>query len=219
MTMRTLLVCGGLLAATACAAEPAHERYQRASASVETVRVEMPVDPRRNGLSWEQTELVQALAGEYKTRGRGAFVVSYPQDAGNAEAALAAIADVRTLLNEQGLDWRNIGGGAYRAAGEDFAPVVFSFEAYRAVAANCDMGWDDMRLTGQGRGWRQFGCATESNIAAMVANPRDLGAAQDTDPADAIRRQTVIDRWREGEATASQRSGDERGTVSDAVGN
>lgn len=218
--MRSFLI-PALLAALAlagCAAEPAHERYQRASAGVELVRVEMPVYPERNGLSWEQLELIEALAGEYKARGEGGFVISYPQNSANADAAIAAIADARTELNNHGLDWRDIGGGAYEAGGRIHAPVIFSFTAWRAYAAPCDVGWDDLRLTGAGRGWTQFGCATEANFAVLVANPRDLAGARAFDDPDSVRRQTVIDAWRQGQSTSSERSASERGVLSDAIG-
>ncbi|MGP1275923.1 MAG: CpaD family pilus assembly lipoprotein, partial [Caulobacterales bacterium] len=109
------VILAGALCLTACSSRP--EPMPRASAVAETVRVEMPVDPRDNGLTWAQQELIEALAGEYKARGHGPFVISYPQNAGNADAALGAIADVRTALHGHGLDWQQIGGGAYEARG------------------------------------------------------------------------------------------------------
>ena len=200
---------------SACASAPVEQ--PRASAVAETLRVEMPVDPRDSGLTWAQLELVEALAGEYKARGHGPFVISYPQNAGNAEAAISAIADVRTALYGHGLDWRQITGGAYEAGGYAEAPLIISFTRYRAVAPQCDGRWTDVRNTGAGRGWGDFGCATAHNLAAMVADPRDLVAGRTFDDPDAARRQTVIEQWRRGESTSSQRSAEESGTVSRAV--
>lgn len=200
---------------SACASAPVD--LPRAGAAPETVRVEMPVDPRDSGLTWAQLELIEALAGEYKARGHGPFVISYPQNAGNAEAAISAIADVRTALYGHGLDWRQIAGGAYEAGGYAQAPLIISFTRYRALPPQCDGRWTDVRNTGAGRGWGDFGCATEQNLAAMVADPRDLVSARTLDDPDAARRQNVIDQWRRGENTASQRSAGESGTVSRAV--
>jgi pilus assembly protein CpaD len=200
---------------TACASAP--EAMPRASAIAETVRVEMPVDPRDNGLTWAQLELIEALAGEYKARGHGPFVISYPQNAGNADAALGAIADVRNALYGHGLDWREIGGGAYEAGGYAQAPVIFSFTRYRAVAPECENRWRDVRNARPGSRWGGFGCATEHNLAATVADPRDLVTPRTFDDPDAARRQTVLDRWRQGQSTTSERSAGESGTVSRAV--
>lgn len=209
-----ILLCTALVLG-ACASAPVER--PRSDAVAETVRVEMPVDPRDSGLSWAQLELIEALAGEYKARGHGPFVISYPQNAGNADAAIGAIAEARTALYGHGLDWRQITGGAYEAGGYAQAPVIFSFTRYRAVPPQCDGRWTDVRNTGAGRGWGGFGCATERNLAAMVADPRDLVTPRTFDDPDAARRQTVIERWRRGESTTSQRSSDESGTVSRVV--
>lgn len=122
--LRALILSLAIAGVTAaCASAP--QELPRASAVPETVRVEMPVDPRDNGLTQAQLELIEALAGEYKARGHGPFVISYPQNAGNADAALGAIADVRNALHGHGLDWRQITGGAYEAGGYVSAPVIF----------------------------------------------------------------------------------------------
>lgn len=214
--MRPAFAALALLAASGCISTPPGERPE-ASAHQETVRVEMPVDPRDNGLTWAQIDLVAALAGEYKARGHGPFVISYPAEAGNAEAAIAAIAEVRTRLYEHGLDWRQIGGGAYRASGRDSAPVIFSFTRYVATAPDCPESWNDVRNTVAGEHWAQFGCATANNLAAMVADPRDLVSPRGMDDPDAARRQSVIEAWRRGEPTATERTQSERGTVSEIV--
>lgn len=203
------------LSAAACAGAP--RELPRASAVEEVVRIEMPVDPVHNGLTWAQIELVETLAAEYKARGHGPFVISYPQNAGNADAALDAIAETRTRLYAAGLDWTVIAGGAYEARGRDQAPVVFSFDRYRAVAPACPDGWTDLRAAPAGDAWPRFGCATARNIAAMVADPADLAGARDFDDPDAARRQTVLDRWRQGQPTSTQRAEGESGAVSEVV--
>ncbi|MFT6460720.1 MAG: pilus assembly protein CpaD [Maricaulis maris] len=59
-----------------------------------------------------------------------------------------------------------------------------------------------------------FGCALAVNLAAMVADPRDLVAPRDMEAGDTGRRQTVIEGYREGQSTASERSDYESGAVS-----
>ena len=205
------------LVLTACASAPAE--WPRASAVPETVRVAMDVDPRDNGLNWSQIELIETLAAEYKARGHGPLVISYPQNAGNAEAAVAAIAEARTRLYAHGLEWTQIAGGAYEAGGQSQAPVLFSFNRYQAVAPDCPERWTDLTNAAPGRHWPRFGCATAANLAAMVADPRDLETPRTFGAPDAARRQTVLENYRRGESTASQRTGDESGAVSDAVDN
>ena len=54
------------------------------------------------------------------------------------------------------------------------------------------------------------GCATQKNLAAMVANPEDLIQPRPETPPLAARRATAMDKYRKGEdpATVYQNSGD-----------
>ena len=216
--LRLLPILAAGLWLTACAASAPSE-IPRASAAPETVRVEMPVDARDNGLTWAQIDLIATLATEYKARGHGPMVISYPQNAGNAAAAVDAIAEARTRLYAHGLDWRDIAGGAYEARGRASAPVVFSFTRYQAVAPDCPGGWEDLTNVRGDDNWNRFGCATAANLAAMIADPRDLSAPRGFDAPDAARRQTVLENYRAGRATQSARSEADSGAVSDAVEN
>lgn len=217
-TIRLFFAALAGLALAACAGSPPRA-IPEATAVPETVRVEMPVDGRDNGLTWDQIELIGALAGEYKSRGHGPLVISYPRDAGNSDAAIEAIAEARTRFYEAGLSWREISGGAYNAAGRMNAPVIFSFTRYRAIAPACPAGWDDMRNDPMGQSDERFGCATAANFAAMVADPRDLTTPRTFADPDAARRQRVLDQYRAGQPTGTQRGPDETGRVSDAVNN
>ena len=200
-----------------CASAP--QPLPRATAAPETVRVSMDVSARDNGLTWNQIDVINAVATEYKARGHGPLVISYPQNAGNADAAISAIAEARTQLYEAGLDWRQITGGAYEAGGRTSAPVIFSFTRYQAIAPECDTRWNDMANVRANENCPRFGCATANNLANMVADPRDLVAPRTMDGPDTGRRQTVLDNYRQGESTASQRSDRESGAVSSSVGN
>ncbi|WP_306015397.1 CpaD family pilus assembly protein [Oceanicaulis sp. MMSF_3324] len=200
-----------------CASAP--QPLPRATAAPETVRVSMDVSARDNGLTWNQIDVINAVATEYKARGHGPLVISYPQNAGNADAAISAIAEARTQLYAAGLDWRQIAGGAYEAGGRTSAPVIFSFTRYQAIAPECDTRWNDMANVRANENWPRFGCATANNLANMVADPRDLVAPRTMDGPDTGRRQTVLDNYRQGESTASQRSDRESGAVSSSVGN
>lgn len=216
--LRILPVLATVVALSACASR-APEPLPQASAVAETLRVEMPVDPRDNGLTWAQIDLIASLADEYKARGHGPLVISYPQDSMNAAAAIDAIAEARTRLYDHGLSWRQIAGGAYRAPGQANAPVIFSFTRYQSVAPDCPGGWEDLTRARAGESWERFGCATAANFAAMVSDPRDLIAARGMDPADAARRQTVLDRYRAGEPTGATATDADSGTVSDTIDN
>lgn len=48
-----------------------------------------------------------------------------------------------------------------------------------------------------------FGCAHQSNITVMAANPKDLQTPRAMTPRDAYSQQRVLDAYREGEDTTS----------------
>jgi pilus assembly protein CpaD len=212
------LLAAFALTLSACSTTVVDMSLPQASAAAETFRADMPVDPADNGLTWAQLDLLTAIASEYKQRGHGPLVISYPQGGDNEEAAIGAIANARSHLYAQGLGWRQISGGAYDARGQHNAAVLFSFMRYRAVAPDCPDGWENLASQGDNRHHARFGCATAANLAAMISDPRDLIAPRDEQAADSGRRQTVIDHYRAGESTASQRSDYESGAVSN-VGN
>ena len=203
-----------LAALSACATTgPEQAALPQASAVAETYRAEFAVDPRDNGLTWAQEGVLAAVAAEYKARGHGPLVISYPQGAGNEDAAIGAIAEARNFFYDRGIDWRNITGVAYDARGREQGALVFSFTRYAAVAPECG-NWDNLARNPGNNRHSNFGCTLAANLAATVADPRDLIAPRTMETPDAGRRQTVIELYRSGESTASERSDHESGAVS-----
>lgn len=215
-TLATILAASSL-ALAGCASTPVGLDLPQATAEAELFRADMPVDPRDNGLNWSQLDLLAAIAEEYKARGHGPLLISFPEGGTNEQAAIAAIANARTYLYEAGLDWRQISGGAYDARGRGDAAVIFTFTRYRAVAPDCPQGWSNLARNFDNRHEARFGCAMAANLAEMVSDPRDLVAPRGMDAPDAGRRQTVLDRYRAGESTTSQRSEYESGAVSNVA--
>ncbi|MFY0638632.1 CpaD family pilus assembly protein [Maricaulis maris] len=212
-----LIGLASLVSLGACATQtpPAGLNVPQATAVAETYRAEFAVDERDNGLTWAQQSVLASVAAEYKARGHGPLVISYPQGAANEDAAIGAIAEARSFFYEQGIDWRVITGGAYDARGQRHGELIFSFTRYAAQAPReCNGSWDNMAMEFDNQHHSNFGCAMAVNLAAMVADPRDLVAPRDMEPGDTGRRQTVIDGYRAGESTASERSDYESGAVS-----
>jgi pilus assembly protein CpaD len=56
-------------------------------------------------------------------------------------------------------------------------------------------------------------------MAAQIENPRDIAGPRKADPADAARRSVVLDKYRQGEVTASKTDPNANGHVSTAVQN
>ncbi len=60
-----------------------------------------------------------------------------------------------------------------------------------------------------------FGCATQHNLAAMVADPRDLVEPRGMGEIDATRRTTVVGKYERGEITSAQKTQEQSAAVSE----
>jgi pilus assembly protein CpaD len=79
----------------------------------------------------------------------------------------------------------------------DAAPIRLSYVAITAQTAPCGAWPEDLALnTLENRNYYNFGCATQSNLAAQIANPTDLVGPRQMSPIDAEQRGQVIDSWR-----------------------
>lgn len=181
----------------------------------DTARLEIGVAAADQTLRPEDHAALSRFAADYKDRGRGPMVMSVPAGATNTNAALLGDAVRRELYGLMPVSG-SITTATYEAAAA--APIILSFERYVAEIKDCpssamgDMAksWDNKVSVG-------FGCANNMNIALMLADPGDVVAPPEMDPALAARRGDVFDKYRKGQPTATTRSDDERGAVSTAV--
>jgi type IV pilus biogenesis protein CpaD/CtpE len=78
--------------------------------------------------------------------------------------------------------------------------TVIGYDGKNAVPPNCDELTRKSLLTDAGlrRPSMQWGCATYTNLAAQVANPRDLVEPQTLGPADAAVAASAVNRYENG---------------------
>lgn len=87
----------------------------------------------------------------------------------------------------------------------------------RSVVYACNQTWENLSATAKNETYANFGCAMNSNLAAQIADPRDIGRAASRTPSDALRRSDILTKYRKGEATSSAKDEQAKGTISDAV--
>jgi pilus assembly protein CpaD len=87
----------------------------------------------------------------------------------------------------------------------------------RAYAKRCGEWPDDMTENERNEAYANFGCAQQSNIAAMVADPEDLLRPRRMTRADAMRRSVVFDKYRQGSEISSATESKQQVQISDAV--
>jgi pilus assembly protein CpaD len=156
---------------------------------------------------------IRNFVSEYKQRGHGPMRMA--SDGGGRSATLA---NVKSVLTGAGLSSAQIEDTSYSAkAASASASVILSFTRYIANVSECGI-WDkNMGYTQRNLPWPNFGCATQSNLAAMVVDPHDLTAPRGKGKTNADRRSVVLEKYREGDISSSDRSEAESGAISGAL--
>jgi len=153
----------------------------------------------------DQDAQLTAFAKDYLDKGNGAISVSVPGGDPEAKRYFAA------RLSDLGVPAWKILLGNDGASGA----VEISYIRYAAVSPDCGDWSTSVADTASNLPPPNFGCATQHNIAAMVADPRDLVAARAEDPADAQRRMQIIDKYRKGQPTPSEKTPAQSAAISD----
>lgn len=220
--LRKFLTPFALLLLTACAYEDAIERAApvevRHPILVEPRVAELRLvpDPATGGLSPGDNARLAAFAREFKGAGSGSITASTPDGAGNSHLAVRALSQALPVLESAGVARNQVALGSYPAPTRDLsAPIVFSYVGYVATPPDCGDWSENYGYTPSNTPSPNFGCATQNNLAVLVADPRDLLGPRPMDPSDAARRAAVLDSYRKGESTESERGEGESGTVSE----
>lgn len=181
-----------------------------------SARLDINVSGRNDRLSADDRVRVAQFAREFQTEGNGHLVVARPVGGGRDVVAAGKVARIQRVLHNSGLPGSSVNYRVYRPRpGQKHATVILTYSRYQATVRQCGDWTENLANTYANEQHPNFGCATQRNLAAMIDNPRDLVAPRTMDPADATRRDIVIDAYRKGESTGSEKSADESGKVSE----
>jgi pilus assembly protein CpaD len=169
--------------------------------------------PHADGLSAAQSAAIRALVARWRDADGDLITVKAPQ--GSDGEVYRSVAAIEAALTDQGVSADQVIVTAYDAGPRPGAPIVVGFERYQAMGPQCGRDWKSFTSSGSNQVNSNFGCATTANIAAMIANPADLLAPRQSDPADAGRRETVLGKYRQGVITSSPKDPQANGAVSD----
>lgn len=182
------------------------------------VVLEVPMTQSEPGLPYYEQNRVKAFLADYKTRGlrHGPLVLSLPMNSPWGPKLESSANHALALADQYGV--RDLKRSDYESNGSAEAPLVLAFSAYRAIPPKCrSLATINMAATHENDTLPTFGCAMQSNLAVMVAEPADLLGARASDPADLIRRATVLQKYRAGEPTATERAEGESGAIAQAI--
>lgn len=157
---------------------------------------DIPVGHADSKLSMTQRSIVQNVVANYRANGSGVIHILIPAGSPNARAAARLRDDIAATLRKGGVKPFNISSERYQAGAEETAPIRLSYSAMTASTNACGQWPKDLLATAANRHYANFGCASQNNFAAQVANPADLLGPRASSPIDAERRGIVIDDYR-----------------------
>ena len=223
---RLLLVAGvaGLaLAGCASAGKPeiadARLPTEQFAVSVADVPERLALTVHGGGLSSKQDAALTAFAQKWHESGADSIIVESPANSSEEGDPHAAASNVAAALARMGVPQERVRLSEYDAGGQPGAPVVARYTSLQAVGPDCLQHWGNLTSTNSNAVASHFGCASTANFAAQLADARDLAGPQPTQPADGLRRANVLDKYRQGLITSSQKDDQASGTVSNVSRN
>lgn len=156
-------------------------------------------------ISFRDKGVVLNFVQRFKRSGVQSMAILIPTGSPNEAAARRIAHQTVDIMREQGVSDNRIRIQHYAAASHgDAATLRLVYGDITAhVPSHCGQWPKDVLDDLDNRNYSNFGCATQHNLAAMVANPADLLGPRGESEIDASRRTTVIEEWREGGSSAA----------------
>lgn len=207
----------GVLMASSCAAP-----YNDGSITADPVQnhpvaveptsssLKLPLASPDAGLAPDDEARLSAFVNAYLANGVGSISISAPAGSGSSDA----VHYFGERLAAMGVPRDRILAGTHDVADGDNR-VELDYIAYVAHTDPCGDWSKNAADTASNLPMPNFGCANQHNLAAMVADPRDLVEPEPLGPPDAMRRSVVMGNYQKGQQTAAQKSQDQSAAVSD----
>jgi pilus assembly protein CpaD len=176
-----------------------HARFPIVVAEAPTA---LDVYPTGGALDQQSIDNIHAFAQRYREFGDGRIAILAP--AGERGRDARTIDQIRRTLASAGLRGYVSVGSYPDAEANRGSPVRLVFQGLKAtVQGRCGEWPADLASGGTIDGWKNdsyanFGCASQSLLAAQVADPRDLAQSRASDPGDVAMRLRAIGDVRDG---------------------
>jgi len=183
--------------------------------------MELFIGSGRGGLNGEQRADVLAFANRWRREATGGILVDLPSGTRNEVAAAGAVHEVRAILSAAGVPSTAVDVHPYRPSDPArLATLKLNYPTTVAEAGPCGTWPDDLgptidRKHNENVDYFNLGCASQRNLAAMVANKADLVQPRGEVPPYTGRRTTVLDKFHRGETTQAINPDKDQGKISD----
>lgn len=175
-------------------------------------RIALAVHDR--GLSGNQHDALRGLVSRFAAEQSAVLRIEAPT--GNDPVVSAQAYAMRDAVQAMGVPGEMIQVVGYDAP-DPRAPILAGFEVLRAHVPDCSAEPRNLGSRFSNMPTGGFGCAVTANMAAQIANPRDIRTPRDLQPADSGRAAVVFARYRQGQQTSATREILVDGRISEAV--
>ena len=180
--------------------------------------LDIPVGMETRYLPRGMEDNVTGFVRLFMQSGSAIIAIVLPAGSANAYAAAAIAVQIEQILLAASVPLELIQYRSYPAQPtETEAPIRLAFVQIMANASPCGPWPDNVARNFNNQHYANFGCATQNNLAAMIANPLDLLYPRVMPPPNAARRGDVLQNYQNGHAADTDYPADFGGGIA-AVG-
>lgn len=182
--------------------------------------VEIFLGRNRGGLTPSQRADVLSFAQQWRHEAMSGIIIDVPRGGGVDHAAADSMREVHSILAASGVPRNAVYLRKYVTPPAALASIKMNYSKLSAEAGPCgrwpaDLGPSIDSKEYENRPYWNLGCATQRNLASMVANPADLVQPRGETPAYSGRRSVMVDKYRKGENPSGTYNGYDSGKISD----
>lgn len=156
----------------------------------------------------EDMPRLDAFIGEFLRSGGGVLEISVAIGAGGERVARERAETLMRHAYKRGVRRGELRVRTHQPSAQaaEAGPIVLSFDSYSAIAPRCGNYSQEVAYNTRNLQHRDLGCSIQAALAAQISNPADMVAPRVRQPADAARKNLVLQAHRAGEPTPSELS-------------
>jgi pilus assembly protein CpaD len=172
------------------------------------VILSLPVRRGAYGLSNRSRERVAGFLQKFRSTdtGNSKLVISTPSGNRNDVAGMQIVTEIREMIADAGFAPSSV----HVEASPGSHQVRLSYLRVVAKAPECGLWPTNLARTPGNVAYPNLGCATQQNLAAMIANPADLLGPRTETPRIGDRRDAQWSKFIKGDTTGAKKSKEER---------